>query len=92
MQGLMMLSLPALFALAHSSGISMQSLLLAREHVQTVTDVGKAERVFDIEVDGQHEFFASGLLVHNCIDAVRYAIEPLIGSMDAMKRFKALSL
>ena len=26
------------------------------------------------------------------IDAVRYAIEPLIGSMDAMKRFKALSL
>ncbi|RKW25773.1 MAG: PBSX family phage terminase large subunit, partial [Kingella sp. (in: b-proteobacteria)] len=30
---------------------------------------------------------------HNhCIDAIRYAIEPLIGSMDAMKRFKALSL
>lgn len=48
-------------------------LLLARERVQTVTAAGVANRVFDIEVCGQHEFFASGILVHNCIDAVRYS-------------------
>ena len=27
---------------------------------------------FDIEVEYMHEFFANGILVHNCIDACRY--------------------
>lgn len=29
---------------------------------------------FDIEVEDMHEFFANGILVHNCIDAVRYYV------------------
>ncbi|MDU4299885.1 MAG: terminase large subunit, partial [Eikenella corrodens] len=66
-------------------------LLLARERVQTVTAAGTANRVFDIEVYGQHEFFASGILVHNCIDAVRYALEPLMKNDDIVRRFNALS-
>lgn len=61
-------------------------LLLARERVQTVTAAGTANRVFDIEVCGQHEFFASGILVHNCIDAVRYAIEPLMKRRGEISR------
>lgn len=38
------------------------------------------ERVdcYDLEVADQHEFFASGILVHNCIDGIRYALEPLM--------------
>lgn len=32
-------------------------------------------RVYDLTVDGQHEFFASRILVSNCIDAARYACE-----------------
>lgn len=28
--------------------------------------------VYDIEVDEMHEFFANGILVHNCIDPTRY--------------------
>ena len=66
-------------------------LLLARERVQTVTAARTANRVFDIEVCGQHEFFASGILVHNCIDAVRYALEPLMKNGSIVSRFKALS-
>lgn len=32
----------------------------------------KAAAVYDLTVEGEHEFFANGLLVHNCIDAIRY--------------------
>ena len=32
------------------------------------------EEVFDLLVDGQHEYFANGILVHNCLDALRYAL------------------
>ena len=42
-------------------------------------DAGK-EQVFDLEVAQQHEYFANGLLVHNCIDAIRYVIlEEVLG-------------
>ena len=33
----------------------------------------KAE-VFDIMVENNHEYFANGILVHNCVDALRYAV------------------
>ena len=32
------------------------------------------EPVYDIEVEDMHEFYANGLLVSNCIDAVRYVV------------------
>ncbi len=42
-------------------------------------DAGR-EQVYDLEVSGQHEYFANGLLVHNCIDAIRYVIlEEVLG-------------
>ena len=42
-------------------------------------DAGEAQ-VFDLEVSDQHEYFANGLLVHNCIDAIRYVIlEEVLG-------------
>jgi phage terminase large subunit len=28
--------------------------------------------VYDLTVEGQHEYFANGVLVHNCLDALRY--------------------
>ena len=34
----------------------------------------KTEEVFDLLVDGQHEYFANGMLVHNCLDALRYCV------------------
>jgi hypothetical protein len=42
-------------------------------------DAGEAQ-VFDLEVAQQHEYYANGLLVHNCIDAIRYVIlEEVLG-------------
>ena len=35
------------------------------------------EKVFDLTVDGCHEYFANGILVHNCLDASRYALSTL---------------
>ena len=32
------------------------------------------EDVYDLLVDGQHEYFANGILVHNCLDALRYCV------------------
>lgn len=37
------------------------------------TNCGKVP-VYDLEVEGIHEYFANGLLVHNCMDATRYVI------------------
>lgn len=34
--------------------------------------------VYDLTVEGAPEFFASGILVHNCIDALRYALDGYI--------------
>ena len=31
-----------------------------------------SEEVYDIMVEDTHEYFANGILVHNCIDAARY--------------------
>lgn len=54
---------------------SIREKSLALSPVQTVKKGKPAVRVYDLTVEGQHEFFASGILVSNCIDAVRYALE-----------------
>ena len=39
------------------------------------------KQVYDIEVEEAHEFFANGILVHNCIDAIRYVVlEKILGA------------
>lgn len=38
---------------------------------------GMQLQVYDIMVDECHEYFANGILVHNCIDALRYAAESI---------------
>jgi phage terminase large subunit len=48
-----------------------------RRHAQELVRNTK-ERVFDISVEEHHEYFANGILVSNCMDALRYALSPLI--------------
>jgi hypothetical protein len=43
-----------------------------------VSDSRRSEDVYDLTIDGPPEFYADGVLVHNCMDALRYAIQPLI--------------
>lgn len=65
--------------------INMQKSGFAVDTVQAVEVIGVAKKVYDINVEDQHEFFANGILVHNCIDALRYALEPYIQDKGKMK-------
>lgn len=53
--------------------------------VQTVAALKKPATVYDLAIDGQHEFFAEYVLVHNCIDALRYALDGYIHRGGGMK-------
>ena len=37
-----------------------------------VQEESKTALVYDLMIEGEHEYFANGVLVHNCIDAIRY--------------------
>jgi len=56
---------------------NIQTRLLARSRAQCIND-GVIKKVYDLSVDGQHEYFANGVLVHNCIDAMRYSLDGYI--------------
>ena len=32
------------------------------------------EQVYDLTIEDEHEYFANGVLVHNCLDSIRYAV------------------
>lgn len=42
--------------------------------VVSVCDEGETADVYNLTVAGQPEYFANGLLVHNCADATRYLL------------------
>lgn len=47
-------------------------------------DIGESwsEEVYDIMVEDCHEYFANGILVHNCVDALRYVVWNFIGGTN----------
>jgi hypothetical protein len=50
-------------------------------HAQDTVELScltREERVYDLMIEGEHEYFANGVLVSNCIDPIRYALQPLI--------------
>lgn len=50
-------------------------------------------RVYDIEVENMHEFFANGILVHNCIDAARYyTLGEILGQITKSVKYNASTL
>lgn len=48
------------------------------ESVLSVTQLSSGSDVYDLTIQGQHEFFADGVLVHNCVDAIRYSLDGYI--------------
>ena len=46
----------------------VQSHVLLRKECITASE----QEVYDLMVDNEHEYFANGVLVHNCLDAARY--------------------
>lgn len=51
---------------------NMQRNSFAHEFV--LENTGKKEEVYDLTVEENHEYFANGVLVHNCIDSLRYLL------------------
>jgi predicted phage terminase large subunit-like protein len=49
---------------------------IARVHVQSVSVIETSAAVYNLSVDGEHEYFANGVLVHNC-DASAHAFRTL---------------
>jgi hypothetical protein len=57
-----------------SSAIGTPRTDTAPVHVVAATTNEKSEPVYDLTIEDAHEFFANGILVHNSLDALRYAI------------------
>lgn len=37
-------------------------------------EIAGKEHVYDLTVECAHEYFANGILVHNCMDSIRYSL------------------
>lgn len=55
-----------------------QKCVFVAERVRRITEAGKSQKVFDLTVQDKPEFFAGGVLVHNCQDSLRYALSDYI--------------
>lgn len=55
-----------------STNMSAQPVALGSVGIRSVGRDAKVRPVYNLTVDGQPEFFANGILVHNCLDALRY--------------------
>lgn len=64
---------------------STQKQSIAVENVVVsvqVLSIEKPQLVYDLMVEDEHEYFANGLLVHNCIDPWRYVCEDQRGKKE----------
>lgn len=50
----------------HLADLNGRKIMLEFIEVEEIEEVEEVEDVFDIEVEDNHNFFANGLLVHNC--------------------------
>lgn len=66
----------------HSLSTNIQEQNAVVENVLTnISVLSKSVKMtYDISVEDEHEFFANGVLVHNCIDGIRYVcMEKVLG-------------
>ena len=60
-----------------SRSIGSGLLELVHDRVRTVRCTGRRATVYDLTVEGEHEFVASGIVVHNSMDSLRYLLETM---------------
>lgn len=53
---------------------TLEELNVKIAHLKGIRKIGK-EDVYNLEVPSTHNFVANGIVVHNSIDASRYALE-----------------
>jgi hypothetical protein len=54
------------------------------DRVLTVTSAGMARKVYDLTVENHPEYFANGILVHNCryaVEGIRHAVPDYVGKV-----------
>ena len=83
-QGSMMLSAPVQCVARPLQSTNILKNNVVLKPVQCVKDGGIESAVYDLTVEDEHEFFANGVLVHNCIDALRYSLDGLIKGRGMM--------
>ena len=70
----------------HTASIDTARRAHAPVHVERVSALTERQAVYNLTVAGTPEYFANGVLVHNCMDAIRYtlagAMNPVINLMD----------
>lgn len=52
--------------------LGFRKLISPKKSRNLVRSVSTKQRVYNLMVEGEHEYFADGVLVHNCIDPIRY--------------------
>lgn len=82
---LMMRKDPVLSAKNHSLPTSTQKLEHAVRIVK-ISSLVEQKRVYDLTVEDAHCFYANGVLVGNCHDALQYVLVKLLGITKAQKR------
>ena len=75
----------AQFAASPFLSINTATRKLVPVRVQTVSARKKLATVYDLAITGQNEFFANGILIHNCLDAARYSLTGYITRGSGMK-------
>ncbi len=66
--------------LSEAKGLVLRRPDGSMDLVKTIENTGRKEFVYDLTVDEAHDFFANGILVLNCMDATRYALNILLSS------------
>lgn len=89
LQGKMTLTERVSFVIKYLKSINTQRVRLVPGRVVIVRELGQSKNVYDLTVQNNHEFIAGGVLVSNCIDALRYLAE---ASRRTHKAIKALDV
>lgn len=60
--------------ISQKKGVNVNSTVIPTVRLRRldVEEVSTPQRVYDLTVEGDHCYYANGLLVHNCMDSIRY--------------------
>lgn len=69
----------------HLSPIEVNSAITTAKLKHLEVEESRSEVVYDLMIDECHEYFANGVLVHNCIDPIRYSFMQLANKINRVR-------
>jgi intein/homing endonuclease len=73
------------FVISNLQQINIQKPLVVQSLVEEKC-IGK-QKVYNLHVEEEHEYFANGFLVKNCLDSIRYSLFTHFFNMDLRQEF-----